>query len=355
MQNRKLHKTKQAITLNLSIVILMAALFIRTVPPVSAATGLSNRYDRISDSLINAIATHNIGFTFTNTTTPVGSVQFEFCSNDPIPGTPCTPPDGFDILSSDFSDQSGETGFTVSSLSSTHNIILTRTASVPTALVSEYTFDEVKNPSTRGTYYIRVMTYQSDDATGPTIEEGGIAVVANRPYTITTEVPPYLRFCTGVTINALDCSTATGSLLDFGEFSTSAAKSVSSQMVAATNAESGYSITLSGKTLISGNNIIPAMSTTGTSSPGVGQFGINLRANTSPLVGNDPTGSGIGSVTNGYNLANRYRFIPGEVIASSPKPSRDNKFTVSYITNISPEQKPGVYATTITFICLANF
>jgi hypothetical protein len=88
---------------------------------------------------------------------------------------------------------------------------------------------------------------------------------------------------------------------------------------------------------------------------GTSQFGMNLRANASPAIGADPVGPGIAAVAAAYNTPDQYRFRAGDVVASSTGPNDYRKFTVSYIANVDAAQPPGVYATTITFICLANF
>jgi hypothetical protein len=219
-----------------------------------------------------------------------------------------------------------------------------------------YEINNVINPSNNGSYYVRVRTFSSIDATGPFTEEAGLvfAIVSN--FLITTEVPPYLNFCAAVTIMAFDCSTATSFFIDMGDFQKNAASTATSQFMVGTNAGFGYTVSIDGTTMTSGTNTIPAIPAQAASMPGTSQFGVNLRANATPAVGADVTGPGTnGSVTANYGTPNLFQYVAGDPIVTSPGSSDSETFTVSYITNISAAQPVGFYATTISYICLANF
>lgn len=320
-----------------------------------ALPAMINRFDRMSSASVSDTATHLVGFTITQTTTALGSVEIEFCSNNPFPGAPCTPPNGFDLTGASLSNQSGNTGFTIHPSSNINRIVLTRIPSLPSGVASTYQFDNVINPSTVGSYFVRLRTFSSTDASGGPIEEGGIAFAINDLFNVASEVPPYLKFCTGVTIVNYDCSTATNFFINLGEFSASSASSASSEFVLATNAGYGLSVSYNGTTLTSGNNTISELVPGGGSLPGTSQFGINLRANTNPGVGSEPNGPGTATVRPAYITPNVFRFVSGESIVSTTTTSDNQKFTVSYLVNVSGAQPAGVYATTLTFICLANF
>jgi hypothetical protein len=335
---------------------MLASLLLVAPTSVFAATDpLDNRYVRISNSATGVVTAHEFGFTVGNLATPIGSIGFQFCSNSPIIGDPCVPPAGLDASSVVLSSQQGETAFALSGLSTANYIILSRPASLPGGLPSQYVFSNITNPSADGSYYVRIQTYTSTDATGLDIESGGVVFALNQALNVTAEVPPYLRFCVSVTISGFDCSSANSYLIDLGEFSKSQARSASSEFVVATNASFGYSVILSGTTLTSGNNIIPALLPGGASVPGTSQFGINLRSNTNPSIGADPAGPGIGAVSAAYSAQNIFRFQTGDTIATSANSSDNQKFTISYLANIASSQPAGYYATTLTYICLANF
>jgi hypothetical protein len=114
-------------------------------------------------------------------------------------------------------------------------------------------------------------------------------------------------------------------------------------------------VTVAGTTLTSGLNTIPALAVPSASVPGVSQFGFNLRQNTIPGDGTDAVGPGTATPSANYNIPNQFTYNNGDIIASVTHSDDTRKFTVNYITNVSSGQAGGVYATTISFICLANF
>ena len=325
------------------------------IPRVEAAPLLGERFDKMASSVASDITIHQIGFAMTETSTPVGSVAILFCSNTPIQQDPCTFPNGFSASAANLDSQTGDTGFTIHPNTSANRIVLTRTASNPSGVNSTFDFSNITNPSANGTYFVRLETYSSTDGTGSYIQEGGIVIYINNALGVSGEVPPYLTFCVGVTITAFDCSTATNFFIDFGNLLTSATSHATSQFVAASNAVSGYSVTVSGTTLTSGLNTIPELTVPTASSTGVGQFGLNLRQNTIPGDGTDVVGPGTATPTANYNIPNQFTFNNGDIIASVSHSDDIRKFTANYITNVSGAQPGGVYATTISFICLANF
>lgn len=338
-------------------VAIITALLLSVVPfHVNAASVLlTNRSDQISDSAASVTATHLFGFTMTDTTQAVGSISFEFCSNTPIIGDVCTASAGLDVSAAVLTDQTGETGFSIHTDSTSSRIILTRTPANPTGVPSTYQFDDITNPSDPGSHYVRLQTYASTDATGVDLESGGVVYAILPGLSVSAEVPPYIRFCAGITIVGFDCATANTFFIDLGLLDNNNTSTGSSQFLVATNAASGYSVTLSGTTMVSGNNVIPGMAAPGSSAPGTSQFGINLRSNSNPSVGQNVVGAGTANPRPDYNAPNQFKFQQGDVLVGSPVPNDNRKFTVSYIVNISPNQQPGVYATTISYICLANF
>jgi hypothetical protein len=337
----------------LFIIVFSVTLFSLT-PNSSAFALLQSRFVRLSDSGTGATSHYLVGFTPTNTTTPVGSILIQFCSNDPLIGDTCPFPTGMNISAAVLSNQTGNTGFSIAS-SPPGSIILTRNPANPTSVPSTYDLTGIVNPSSPGQYYMRLQTFSSIDATGPNIEQGGIAIAITPALTVQAVVPPYLAFCTAVTIPNLNCSNASGDLIDFGNFSTHQTSSATTQFITATNAQNGYSVTVTGPTMTSGNNVIPNNSSPTTSRTNNNQFGINLTSNILPSIGGSVIGPGVGQPSANYNQSNNFIYNDGDIVAGASTASDYNKFTVSYIVNINSSQPEGVYATTISYICLANF
>lgn len=315
---------------------------------------LGERSMQLSSSEVSVASTYRLSFAYA-TPGPVGAIDIQFCSNDPLPQDPCTAPAGFDASGATLSSQTGETGFAISGATPSNEILLSRAPSVVTPIDSTYVFDNVINPSSPGSYFVRVQTYTSSDTSGTGSDYGGIAFAINNALSITATVPPFLTFCTAVTIQNLNCATANGDYIDFGELSFGQASSGTSKMLATTNAANGYGVTVQGTTLTSGNNIIAALASNDVSRPGTAQFGFNLRANSSPGTGSDPAGPGLAMPQPAYNQPDFYRFASGDTIIANAGPDDVRLYTATYIANVPKTQAAGVYVSTLTYICLANF
>lgn len=319
----------------------------------SRADDLITRSITIGTSVPSAVTTHDFNFTIPGATS-IGSIEFEYCSNDPFIDTPCTVPAGLDVSGATLTTEAGEVGFSIDPTTTANKLVLSRLPSVTAGGPARYLFSNIVNPSTaNSSTYVRMTTYASTDASGSFTDGGSIVFSTSGQLNVTAFVPPYLRFCVGVTV-AVDC-TANGDFLSMGTLTSTATRAVTSQMAASTNSPTGYSITMLGTTMTSGNNVIQASATPTVSVPGREQFGVNLRANSQPPVGQDAQGLGTGSAANGYDVPNRFKFVSGEVVAASPLPTNINIHTVSYIANIVKDQPVGVYVSTITYIATAQF
>jgi hypothetical protein len=333
---------------------LVACVFFVAIPRSNAGTALYNKQALLGDYQVDAVTFYEISFSFSEPAT-YGSLRIEVCANDPLPGTACTPPPGFDLSNAVLSAQTGPPGMTILPGSTASAMVLGRTPAAAVVEPASYRFDQIVNPANAGAYYIRLQTFASADGTGPSVFYGGIALLTALNFPVTATIPPYLTFCTGITITGLNCSTASGDYIDFGELSSKKTSSGTSQMLAFTNAQSGYNISLAGTTMQSGNNEIKALSVEDVSRPGTSQFGLNLTNNSSPNQGAVPTGPGSAVVVTGYSTPDKYRFVNSEILASTTGPDNLRLFTSTYIVNVPASQAPGIYVTTITYVCLATF
>jgi hypothetical protein len=260
------------------------------------------------------------------------------------------------VSAANLDNQSGNTGFSVDAINTTANrVVLTRPASVAAAVASQYDLSNITNSSVSGqSIYVRITTYASLDATGAFTDNGAVAYAMNSPLSIGAAVPPFLQLCVGVTV-ASNCSSASGDRINLGNLSTNIARAGTSQFAGGTNSASGYTIFVQGTTMTSGNNTIKALNVQTPSFPGNNQFGINLRDNSVPNIGSNPSGSGSAAPMANYNTPNLYKYLNGEAIARSTLPSDYNRMTVSYMINIDDSQAPGVYASTFTYLATATF
>lgn len=325
------------------------------LPITASAATLSNRSLMLTNNIASATSTYQTSFTLGGLSQSLGSIVFQFCSNSSLLVDPCDAPSGMDTSGAVLASQSGEAGFSITPSGSPNEIIISRTPALPVVSGLEYEFNNISNPSSNGSYFLRIQTFTGQNGTGSGVDQGGLAFAINIPVNIQAQVPPYITFCVGTSIPVYTCDDASGNYIDFGELSTIHAVSGKQQMLIATNAKSGFAIYLSGHTMTSGNNTINPLTTSSRSRPGVSQFGLNLRANSDPSVGADPTGPGSGTVAASYDQPDIFHFSDGQTVASSSGPSDYRKFTASYIINIAKGQPAGDYATTITYIAVGNF
>lgn len=334
------------------LVLLLLFVFVRSEGVVQASQ-FENRSLRIGSSRANAVTNYTIRFDYPGTT-PIGSVLFEFCDT-PLFALSCGPVPGIDVSSAVLSGQTGTTGFSVLSTTPT-SVILTRPISAATAGAATYTLSNVTNPSSNGTFYMRLSSYATTNATGPRADEGGTAAALTSGLSTTLFVPPVLIFCVDADFTALSCNSGTGSLVDLGQLRTDVPNVGTSEMMIATNAGDGYVITVSGGTMSAGTKTIPELAVPTLSAPGNSQFGMNLVSNTSPGVGSNPVGPGFnGTIAGRYANQNLFSYQDNDILVTNTTVTDYKLYTSSYLVNVSPTQSAGFYATTLTYTATANF
>ena len=324
------------------------------LPALVQATGLTPRTMQQLNSGPGVTTDYTLTFTITNGIT-LGSLSVLICGNSPLEGDLCDVPPGLDVTNAQLTAQTGITDFTLFDVGP-QSLLLSHPAAVVTAPQTvSFTFHNVVNPDVPGPYYVRVAAYSSTNGTGPSVAFGGLAFAVTHNVQVNSVVPPYITFCSGVIIPSLNCTSASGDQIDFGNLSPSRSSQATSQLLVATNAANGYVIQVAGTTMTAGNDIIAALTGQTGSQPGSSQFGINLRANTVPDIGSDPDGPGVGQPVNNYDQTNRYRFDSDDVIADSTAPDNYRRYTVSYLVNVPVDQAPGVYASTLTYVAAGSF
>lgn len=381
----------------LSILLLLAVVFAQAILPfnVAYASQITTRSLELktSDDGLTGGSTPggnvNHLFTFTvPTSAAIGAIQFQYCTTPADVGAQtCVPPTGLDTATATLGSSSGVTGLTM--VHDSANVFhLTRSpgatvdpgaGAVVTALVKA-----VKNPTIKNqTFFVRIATYSSFDATGTAVDAGSVAAATADPIQLSGVMPESLVFCTGATVGldvatstVPDCTTATSGTITFNQlFSPTDTATSSSQMAASTNAGFGYAITVNGPTLTSGSNTITGMGSATGSVRGTSQFGLNLKANTSAVAASFPGTSADpapvangnnykGEAAAGYNTADTFKFTPGDVVADSyngyvqgtnTAASDAQIYTVSYIANVPGSQPAGTYSTTLTYVCTPKY
>lgn len=358
------------------------------VPNVSAAQITARRLTLQAGttdggSKVSGVVRHFFEFTLP-TAGSMRSIKFEYCTtaaNSPSSPT-CVTPAGLTTTTATLGAETGATGFTMVNTTNGAPYITRAIASITAGTATTYRLDNITNPSTEGSFFVRIATYASADTTGAATDTGTVTASTSEQIILTGTMPESLIFCAGADITKTagvpDCSTATSGAISFNQlFSPSDTASTVSKMAASTNAGTGYAITVNGPTLTSGSNTIAGLATPSASNKGVAQFGLNLRANSVAAApgfpGTGATASAdIDLTSNGTNLhgrptadyttADTFKFVPGDIVADSnfnatgnSDPSDAQIYTVSYIANVPGSQPAGTYTSTLTYICTPTF
>jgi hypothetical protein len=144
------------------------------------------------------------------------------------------------------------------------------------------------------------------------------------------------------------------SLVNLGTLDTASTSTGSATFHVRAYLDSGYVVeTLSQPpTVVSGNShTLAAMTSAGSATAGTEQFGMNLRANTSPVnFGDDPSPQPDSSFANGqaatgYDTPNQFKYNVGDIVAQSQTSGWGlTNYTISYIANIAPLTPAGNYS-----------
>ncbi len=155
--------------------------------------------------------------------------------------------------------------------------------------------------------------------------------------------------------------TISNSAVNLGSLSTGTTATTTSNFSVLNYTSYGYAVHVTGTPPSSGSHTLTGMASTGPSQVGVEQFGINLRANTSPTTfGADPvqvpsTDFSYGEAASGYATPDNYRYVAGETIAQSTQSSGQTDYTISYIANISNATAGGSYSGQLRLICTGTY
>jgi hypothetical protein len=143
----------------------------------------------------------------------------------------------------------------------------------------------------------------------------------------------------------------TADSIDLGYLDTSAASTATGTFYVRAWQASGYAVRTASDppTNSSGSNhqLTPLAVPTG-STPGTEQFGINLKNNATPDVGAEPlqvpdNTFSFGTAATGYDTADSYKYVKGDIIAQSTQSSSVTIYTISYLFNISDITPSGEY------------
>ena len=221
---------------------------------------------------------------------------------------------------------------------------------------SSYKIEEAQVGSTGGDNDLTSGSYRGRAGVGDT----AVGLVAGATYRAvggftTSDVPE------------LEVSVNTPSL-DLGSASSSTTLTGTANFGVRVYLASGYVVYTRGGLPTNGNgDTIPGIATPSASAQGTEQFGINMIANLTSCPTPAPANYGadpqqlpdatfsFGSAAVDYNTCGLYKYVDGDQVAQSTQSSGVTNYTISYVVNIAPLTKAGVYEVNHQMIVVATY
>ena len=122
----------------------------------------------------------------------------------------------------------------------------------------------------------------------------------------------------------------------------------------------GYIIQIIGSSLKYGTHTIAPLTEPTASQVGKEQFGINVVANTTPMIGANPVQvpSGefsFGRAADDYATPNKFMYNSGDVVALSDMSSGETDYTVSMIVNVAASTPAGHYTSDFSAVVIPSY
>lgn len=136
---------------------------------------------------------------------------------------------------------------------------------------------------------------------------------------------------------------------DLGELTTERTATKTMIVRVRTYLSNGYVLQVIGDAPKFNGHTLKTSTTPVSSMMGTEQFGINAAANTTPAIGaaaaQVPSGeTSFGVVGDTYKVPNQFKYVSGDVVASSNKESGRTDYTISMIVNVSNTTPAGHYS-----------
>ncbi|HET7320244.1 MAG TPA: hypothetical protein VFI84_01500 [Candidatus Saccharimonadales bacterium] len=353
----------------------IAPVVVNELASAASYTLLSPRSVKLSTSATSATnVQYTLSFTTSSTGYTVNTLAFEVCT-DPFIAASCTAPDAtfnWNKATVTINSQSGITGLSVDTTDSTANkLVLTRTAgaiagnTAVTIALGTGSATGVTNPSTLGTFYMRMYTLNNatGNTTGTLQDAGGVALSTANAVNITAKVQESLTFCAYTTASSNTCATVTSNAVNLGDANGILSNTTSNYTanaffnVATNSSQAGTSVAVNllGDTLKNGTNSIASSGTTCTAdstTATVAQFGIRLST----------LGTGM-AADNSYNCsAGNHKLdtanttaTGGQQIAHMTGANAESQNTVELEGKAATTTPAGIYTSALTFIAAATY
>lgn len=153
----------------------------------------------------------------------------------------------------------------------------------------------------------------------------------------------------------------TASNVNIGTLTTASATTTTASFYVRAYLASGYNVISVADPPRNGTYTLHNLTSPTASSAGSEQFGINLKANTSPATfGANPSqypdsSFGFGFAAPGYDTANVYKYVKNDTIATSNSSSGRTDYTISYVFNINSTTPGGTYTFNHDMVAVATY
>jgi len=367
--------------------LLAAAVPSIVLPRLASAAQVQSRSIQLSTAAPSQSAIYNIKFNVASNYTMRGIIV-DFCdgtSGSPIIGSSnCTLPGGDMVVGTTIDSMTANSidvasSWSAATLNSGRTLSLTNATG--TAVASPQTVDIAvsgfTNTSEVGTFYARILTYNTDSISGYTAtntltyqDSGGVALSISPNIGVTATVQETLMFCVRGDEPTAQCgnSATPGSplapnvVLGSGNPSVLSTNSVDTAPVyfqLSTNAANGAIVRLKGDTLKSGTNSIPAIGGTAVDLGDAGDEGFGLRVGAGTVLANSegsingepPYNDGANWAFNSANTTSTY----GDIIARSTGPVYDVNKLVELAAKAKGSTPAGVYTTSLSLVAVGTY
>ncbi len=145
-----------------SLVAVFALLLSLALPIFASAAQITTRSVELSSATKSATGVqYKVNFTIPTGDTGAGAVGLQFCSNSPLVGEDCDPPTGLNVASATV--VSGADSVSVPTVVSSMGpaLVAVGDTEFSTAGAKTFTLGGITNPSSAGSMYVRVITYDT--------------------------------------------------------------------------------------------------------------------------------------------------------------------------------------------------
>lgn len=363
--------------------LLAAAVPSIVLPRLASAAQVQSRSIQLSTAAPSQSAIYNIKFNVASNYTMRGIIV-DFCdgpAGSPIIGSSnCTLPGGNMVVGTTIDSMTANSvdvasGWSAATLNSGRTLSLTNATG--TAVTSGHTIDIAvggfTNTSATGTFYARILTYNTDSISGYTEtntltyqDSGGVALSINPNIGVTATVQETLMFCVRGDEPTSQCGggspQAPNVVLGTGNprvLSTNTVDTAPVYFQLSTNAASGAIVRLKGDTLKSGSNSIPAIGAVSSALGSPGNEGFGFRVGDPAPLG---TAEGAVAAVAPYENGSQWAFDSaettstyGDIIASSTGPVYDINKLIEVAARAKGSTPAGVYTTSLSVVAVGTY